>query len=118
MLPWHQYLLGLIFIIAGANHFRTPKIYERIMPLYIPSPSFMVLLSGITEMIAGFLILNPQTQTIGVWAIIGQLVVFLTVHVYMLQEKKASLQLPKWFLVLRIPLQFGMMYWAFQYIEV
>ena len=78
----------------------------------------MVLLSGITEMIAGFLILNPQTQTIGVWAIIGQLVVFLTVHVYMLQEKEASLQLPKWFLVLRIPLQFGMMYWASQYIEV
>ena len=46
MLPWHQYLLGLLFVIAGANHFRTPKIYERIMPLYIPSPSFMVLLSG------------------------------------------------------------------------
>ena len=60
MLPWHQYLLGLIFVIAGANHFRTPKIYERIMPLYIPSPSFMVLLSGITEMIAGFLIIKSS----------------------------------------------------------
>ena len=72
MLPWHQYLLGLLFVIAGANHFRTPKIYERIMPLYIPSPSFMVLLSGITEMITGFLLLNPQTQTLGVWCIIGR----------------------------------------------
>ena len=35
-----------------------------------------------------------------------------------MQEKEASLQLPKWFLVLRIPLQFGMMYWASQYIDV
>ena len=116
MLPWHQYLLGLLFVIAGAKHFRTPKIYERIMPLYIPSPSFMVLLSGITEMITGFLLLNPQTQTLGVWSIIGQLVIFLTVHIHMLQNKEASLQLPKWFLMLRIPLQFGMMYWASQYI--
>ena len=100
----------------GANHFRTPKIYERIMPLYIPSPSFMVLLSGITEMITGFLLLNPQTQTLGVWCIIGQLVIFLAVHIHMLQNKEASLQLPKWFLMLRIPLQFGLMYWASQYL--
>ncbi|MFT4674116.1 MAG: putative membrane protein [Saprospiraceae bacterium] len=116
MLPWHQYLLGLMFVIAGANHFRTPNIYERIMPPYIPSPSFMVLLSGITEMVAGFLVLNPQTQILGAWSIIAQLVVFLSVHIHMLQNKEASLKLPKWVLILRIPLQFGMMYWAYQYV--
>ncbi len=116
MLPWHQYLFGLIFIIAGANHFRTPKIYERIMPPYIPQRKLMVLLSGIAEMLAGFLLLNPSTQSIGAWGIILMLIVFLTVHFYMLQNEKASMKLPKWLLILRIPLQFGLIFWAYQYI--
>lgn len=115
MLPWHQYLLGLLFIIAGANHFRTPKIYERIMPPYIPSPSLAVLLSGIAEMLAGFLLLNPETQKMGAWSMIAMLVLFFSVHIYMIQNEKASLKLPKWVLILRIPLQFLLIYWAYQY---
>lgn len=115
MLPWHQYILGLLFIIAGANHFRKPKIYERIMPPYIPSPKLMVLLSGITEMIAGLILLNVNTAEIGAWMIIVQLFIFLVVHFFMLKDEKASLKLPKWILVLRIPLQFVLIYWAYQY---
>ena len=115
MLPWHQYVLGLLFIIAGANHFRTPKIYERIMPPYIPSPKFMVQLSGITEMLAGFILLNYKTSHIGAWMIIAQLVIFFSVHFFMLQNENASMKLPKWVLILRIPLQFGLIYWAYLY---
>lgn len=115
MLPWHQYLLGVVFIIAGANHFRTPKIYERIMPPYFPAPKLMVTLSGIAEMLGGFILLNPKTQDIGAWMIIAMLIVFFTVHFFMLQNKKASLKLPKWLLVLRIPLQFLLIWWAYQY---
>ena len=75
----------------------------------------MVLLSGMLEMIFGFMLLNPETQSIAAWLIIAMLVAFLPVHVYMLQNEEASLKLPKWLLLLRIPLQFGLMYWAFQY---
>ncbi|WP_151674708.1 DoxX family protein [Patiriisocius marinus] len=115
MLPWHQYILGLIFIIAGANHFRTPKIYERIMPPYIPSPKLMVQISGITEMLAGFILLNYKTAEAGAWMMISQLVIFLSVHIFMLQNEKAAMKLPKWILILRIPLQFALIYWAYQY---
>ena len=31
MLPWHQYLLGLLFVIAGFLHFQKPKIYLKII---------------------------------------------------------------------------------------
>ena len=116
MLPWHQYLLGVLFIIAGANHFRTPKIYERIMPPYFPQPQFLVLISGIAEMLAGLILLNSDTQSIGAWGIIAMLVVFFTVHLYMLQDEKAAMKLPKLVLILRLPLQFGLLYWAYQYI--
>ena len=116
MLPWHQYLLGVIFIVAGFMHFQKPKIYEKIMPPYIPAHKSMVILSGVLEMILGFMLLNPDTQVIAGWGIMILLVLFLPVHLYMLQEEKASLKLPKWVLVLRIPLQFALIYWAYQYV--
>ncbi len=112
MLPWHQYLIGLFFIIAGMNHFRSPKVYERIMPPYIPAHSSLVLVSGILEMVLGLMILNKDSSSIAAWGIIIMLIIFIPVHLYMLQEEKASLNLPKWVLVIRLPLQLGLMYWA------
>ena len=116
MLAWHHYLFGLLFILAGANHFRKPKLYLRIMPNYVPMKGAMVQLSGIAEMVLGFMILNPDTQSIAAWSIMVLLVLFIPVHVHMLQNEKASLNLPKWVLIIRFPLQFGLMYWAHLYI--
>ena len=116
MLPWHQYLLGVILIVAGVNHFRKPKMYERIMPPYIPAHKTMVTISGIAEMALGLLLLNPETQATAAWLIIAMFAVFLTVHVYMIQNERAAMKLPKWVLWLRLPLQFVLMYWAYQYV--
>ena len=115
MLPSHQYIFGLLFILAGINHFRKPRIYERIMPPYFPKPKLMVVLSGIAEMVLGFMLLNKETQSIAAWTIIAMLGIFLTVHIFMLQNERASFKLPKWILILRIPLQFVLMYWAYLY---
>ncbi|PVW16350.1 DoxX family protein [Marixanthomonas spongiae] len=114
-LPWHQYLMGVLYILAGVNHFRKPKLYERIMPPYIPAHSTMVLLSGVAEMVFGLMLLNKDTQSIAAWGIIGMLIVFFTVHIYMLQDERAAMKLPKWALILRIPLQFALIYWAYLY---
>lgn len=116
MLPWHQYIFGLLFILAGANHFRTPKIYERIIPSYLPSHKMLNILSGVAEMVLGFMLLNPESQTIASWGIIVLLILFIPVHIFMLQDKKASLKMPQWLLILRLPLQFALMYWAYQYV--
>ena len=116
MLPWHQYLLGILFIIAGMFHFRKPKVYERIIPPYIPAKASVVIISGIAEMILGFMLMNKNSETTAAWGIIVLLLIFLPVHIYMLQDKKASLKLPNWILWLRLPLQFAMMIWAYQYI--
>ena len=115
MFPWHQYLLALLFIIGGFNHFRKPKIYEGIMPPYIPVHSSLVLASGIFEMIFGFMLITVESQSIGAWGIIVLLIVFIPVHIYMLQNEKASLKLPKWVLLLRLPLQGILIYWALLY---
>ncbi len=115
MFPWHQYIFALFFIIGGVNHFRKPKIYEGIIPPYIPAHSSLVLASGIFEMIFGFMLITVESQSIGAWGIIGLLIVFIPIHIYMIQNKKASLKIPKWVLVLRLPLQGILIYWALLY---
>ncbi len=115
MLPWHQYLLGALFVIAGANHFRKPKWYEVVIPPYIPQHNTVVMLSGIAEMVLGFMLLNPESQITASWGLIILLLLFIPVHIFMLQNEKAAMNIPKWLLILRIPLQFALMYWAYQY---
>lgn len=115
MIPWHQYLLGILLVLAGMNHFRKPKLYEQIIPSYIPAASTMVLASGILEMVLGFMLMNKNSQAEAAWGIIIMLLLFLPVHIYMLQDKNAAMKLPTWVLILRIPLQFALMYWAYLY---
>lgn len=115
MLPWHQYLMGVLYVLAGMNHFRKPKLYVRIIPPYLPAHSTLVMLSGVAEMILGFMIMNKNTQAEAAWGIIITLIAFIPVHIYMLQNKEAAMKLPKWVLILRLPLQFGLMYWAYLY---
>ena len=115
MLPWHQYALGFLMIFAGFYHFKKPKIYQKIIPPYLPGKSTLVLISGALEMILGLMLLNPATQEIAAWGLIGLLILFLPVHIYMLQDKNASLKLPKWLLIVRLPLQFALIYWVYQY---
>jgi len=115
MLPWHQYLMGVLLVLAGMNHFRKPKLYERIMPPYIPAHSTMVMLSGVAEMVLGFMLMNKNSQEVAAWGIIALLIAFIPVHIYMLQDKKASMKLPKWALIVRFPLQLGLIYWAYLY---
>jgi len=116
MLPWHQYVFGILFVIAGMMHFTKPHIYERIMPPYIPYHKTMVLLTGILEMLFGFMLMNSETQTQAAWGIMILLVLFFSVHIYMLQNERASLKLPRWVLIARIPLQFVLLFWAYQYV--
>lgn len=115
---WHLYLMGAIYIIAGIMHFIKPKVYLRIMPRYLPFHKPLVYLSGLAEIILGIgLFFNP-TKEIAIYGIIAMLAIFLLVHFYMLSSKKAGAGFPKWILLLRLPLQFALMYWAFYYLKV
>ena len=115
--PWHLYLMGAMYIVAGTIHFIKPKMYMRIMPRYLPNHKFLVLLSGIAEIVLGVALLFSETKAFAIYAIIAMLVVFLLVHFYMLSGEKASAGIPKWILILRIPLQFFLMYWAWIYLN-
>jgi uncharacterized membrane protein len=113
---WHLYIMALMYIIAGVMHFVKPKMYMRIMPSYLPNHKLLVHLSGIAEIVLGLALCVPVLKAIAIYGIIAMLIVFLLVHFYMLSGEKASAGIPKWILILRIPLQFGLMYWAWWYL--
>ncbi len=113
---WHLYAMAAMYTIAGIMHFVKPKAYMRIMPRYLPNHKGLVHASGYAEIVLGIGLCFPQTMNLSIYGIITMLAVFLLVHFYMLSGEKASTGIPKWILILRIPLQFGLMYWAWWYL--
>ena len=114
--PWHLYIMAVMYVVAGIMHFIKPKMYLRIMPRYLPNHKFLVALSGFAEIALGIGICFETTKTLAIYGILLMLVVFLLVHFYMLSTEKAAAGIPKWVLVLKIPLQFVLMYWAYWYL--
>lgn len=105
-----------IYTLAGLMHFIKPKMYIAIIPDYLPQKSMLNLLAGFAEILLAVGLLFDETRSISATSIILMLLIFLIVHFNMLRNKKTSRGIPRWILVLRIPLQFFLIWWAYIYI--
>jgi len=114
-LPWHLYLMALLYILAGINHFRKPGMYIRIIPPAFKNPKLINNLSGAAEIILGILLILPATKTFAAWGIIALMIAVFPANIYMFLNKKAGFGLPLWILFVRLPLQIVLIYWAYQY---
>ena len=115
--PWHLYLMALVYVGAGIMHFVRPKMYMRILPAYLPGHKFLVTISGIIEIVLGIALCFRITKDFAIYGIIAMLTSFLPVHFHMLFDERAAMNLPKWILIARIPVQFGLMFWAYSYLR-
>lgn len=107
--------MAFLYIVAGINHFRKPGMYIKIIPPVFKNPKLINNLSGAAEIIFGILLLLPFTKTFAAWAIIALLIAIFPANLYMYKNKKASFNLPKWILFVRLPLQIVLIFWAYQY---
>lgn len=115
--PIGLYVMAAIYVIAGVMHFIIPKVYLRVMPHYMSNHKFWVNISGVAEIVLGIGLCIPQLKDISIYFIIAMLIVFLvTIHLYMFTSEKAAAGIPKWIIILRVPMQFGLMYWAWMYL--
>lgn len=114
-LPWHLYIMAFLYIIAGINHFRNPKMYLKIIPPFFKNPNLINNLSGASEIILGVLLTFSVTTRFAAWGIIALLIAVFPANLFMFQNKKASFNLPKWILFVRLPLQLVLIFWAYQY---
>ncbi|RYZ77849.1 MAG: DoxX family protein, partial [Proteobacteria bacterium] len=61
-LPWHLYAMAAVYLLAGLNHFRNPRMYQRIIPDYFPYPKTLNVISGIAEIVLAILLCIPSVS--------------------------------------------------------
>lgn len=72
-----QRLLSAFFLAAGTLHLARPRIYERIMPRYLPAHRELVLLSGLAEIAGGTGVAVPRARrAAGIWLVAVLVAVF------------------------------------------
>lgn len=109
--------MGAMYVVAGCFHFIKPAMYLRIMPRYLPAPQTLVYLSGLVEILLGVGVCFAMTKDYALYGIMLMLLLFFMVHIHMLSSEKAAAGLPQWLLIVRIFMQFGLIYWAYYYLR-
>ena len=105
--------LGVLMMLAGANHFLNPRFYTQIMPPYLPFPLELVWASGLLEIAGGALLLFPATRGIGAWMLIATFVLVFPANLHMALNAGSYSSIPAWLLWTRLPLQAALIWWAY-----
>ncbi len=116
-LPWHLYVMASIYLLAGLNHFRKPRLYLKIIPQYLPYHTAINYGSGAAEIIIAICLCIPALSAAAAWCLIALLIVIFPANIYMYTDEKASLRMPRWLLLLRLPLQVVLVIWAYIYTD-
>ncbi|MEO0596125.1 MAG: DoxX family membrane protein [Chloroflexota bacterium] len=106
--------LGVVFIVAGLNHFINPNFYMDMMPPYLPAHLMLIYLSGVAEIVGGVAVLVAKWRKwAGYFLILVTLAVF-PANIYMAQNAIQFADVaPAWALYLRLPLQFALIFWIY-----
>ena len=108
-----KWLFGIVFVLAGINHFLNPQFYLRIMPPYLPCHLFLVYLSGVFEIALGALLLIPKFSRPIAWGLIVLLIAIFPANIYMAMNTELFPELNPLLIWFRLPLQFLLIAWAY-----
>lgn len=106
-------VMAVFYIVAGLNHFRMPALYLRIIPPQLPYPELLNWLSGGAEVLLGVLLLLPTLSRRAAWGVIALLIAVFPANVYQFLANGAGMDVPRWALLARLPLQGVLIAWAY-----
>jgi uncharacterized membrane protein len=105
--------LGAFWLVAGANHFRVPRLYDAIVPRVLRRWARPVTYaSGVAELAGGVAVLHPRTRRAGRWWLLATLTAIFPANVSMARHAGRYPQLPAWALWARLPVQVVLALWA------
>ena len=107
-------LLGATFLAAGALHFLKPRVYEAIMPRYLPAHRELVYASGAAEMAGGAGLLSARTARLAGWWLIATLLAIFPANVEMAVDAERFPRFPEPLLWARLPLQAVLIGWVWR----
>src|ERR1700704_244609 len=78
-----RYLYGMLFLLAGVNHFVHAGWYVGIMPPSLPWPLALVYLSGGAEMLLGGLVCLRRWAAVAGWGLVALLLAVFPANIHM-----------------------------------
>jgi len=111
------FIMSFFYVRVGVKHFIDPAWFIQIMPPYLPWHHQLVYLSGLFEIVLGFMLIIPKTRQIAADGLILLLIAVYPANLYL-----ALNQLPQDMMGIssfaaswvRLPIQFiflGLAYW-------
>ena len=113
--------MAIMLIVTGVGHFAFPEQLDAIVPPFLPGePRIWTYLSGVAELVVAAMLLAPITakflnqnlRLLGAWSAVALFIAVYPANIYMAidySDRELSEQL---FAYARLPLQFGLFYWA------
>lgn len=108
-----KWLLGILFALAGANHFVHTDFYVNIMPAFLPWHTALVYVSGVFEVGFGLLLLFRRFERVAAWGVIALIIAVTPANVQMAIHPELYPEYSLTVLWARLPLQGVLIAWAF-----
>ena len=100
------YIMSVFYVSVGIDHFRRPEWYVEIVPPFLPYKLELVLISGVAEVILGFMLLYPKMRFLAANGLILLLVLVYPANIYLAYTNGAALGTSPSIAWGRLPLQF------------
>lgn len=112
-----RWLLTVLMVLAGVNHFVSPDPYVAMMPAALPAHLALVYVSGVAEIAGGLGLILPRTRRAAAWGLVLLLLAVFPANVNMAVNHLplGERTLPAWALWGRLPLQAVLIAWAWWY---
>lgn len=109
-----RWLLTVLMVAAGANHFRDPDVYVAMMPAALPAHLALVYVSGVAEIAGGLGLILPATRRLAAWGLVLLLLAVFPANINMAVNglPLGTRPLEPWQLWGRLPLQAVLVAWA------
>jgi uncharacterized membrane protein len=112
--------MGAFYIVAGIMHFVRPDVYLPMMPPYLPWHLALIYLSGLAELALGVGVLVPALRVISAWGLIALLIAVFPANLHIAMNNVPLFRAAEgagamnW---VRLPMQAGLIVWAWWYTE-
>lgn len=105
-------ILAAVFVFAGSLHFVRPRMYEAIMPDFLPAHRELVYASGVAEIAGGLAVLDERSRKAGGWWLIATLLGVFPANVNMAVQSERYADIPEPLLWARLPIQALLIAWV------
>ncbi len=107
------FLLILLFLLAGLNHFNNPELYIAAIPPYLPLHSELSYIAGVSEIVGAIGLIFAQTRKVAGYFLVALLIAIYPANVHMALNPEHFPNCVPLLIYLRLPLHFLFIAWVY-----